>query len=272
MEEKKEEQNKEEHFSFPETEEKELYSEEENTSSQIENLESELLSQLEEEEPIKSENPFHKKSQTQESLSPTLSSIKETLDTHTKALKEALSLQIESSSLSLHETIHDIAFLKSKLSENKNECSSLTTCNECASNPSCGWCPLSNSCVEGTEYGPIDESECSVYEYDKCSSESDCTRYQSCDSCINDVACAWCNDDFNGIGCIDQINDKCPSDKRYHLWDSVNFQCPYKERKFLGLNDNERIVKEFDIAPRQKHYIEREIEKKKMMIKNLKEE
>ena len=252
---------------IPQNEHETLYQEQEDKTQYDEiqeiqdTLPEELTSQTESEEEKPHKNPYKKNHHQETITSPSLESIQKTLNTHTKTFKEAISISLETTTKKLKETLHDIAYLKNKLHNHKSECNKITTCNECSLNPSCGWCPLSNKCVDGTEYGPIDESECSVYEYDKCSQESDCSRYQSCESCISDVACAWCNDDLNGLGCIDQIDDKCPLEKRFHLWDNLNNECPFKKNKFLGRDDERRFEKEFDMAPKEKEYIEEEIKR-----------
>ena len=72
------------------------------------------------------------------------------------------------------------------------------------------------------------------------------------------------------MGCIDQIDDKCPLEKRFHLWDTVNNECPVKKNKFLGRDDDRRVQKEFEMAPKEKEYIEEEINRMNLVKEDLK--
>ena len=194
----------------------------------------------------------------------TLNKIKKILMTHSDLYKIQIKSDLSEQKNLLHKLQDEISSIKTKLNKDLSICSSLTSCSECTANPSCGWCSLSNKCVEGNENGPLYQSTCSVYEYNKCSKQTDCSRFKSCDKCIEDVGCAWCSNNINGLGCIDQISTDCPESNRIHLW-SENNVCPRKN-KLRGAPIQKEEDDDFEMESGQEEFLRKEIKKKMKRI------
>lgn len=194
----------------------------------------------------------------------TLNKIKKILMTHSDLYKIQIKSDLSEQKTLLHQLQDEISSIKTKLNKDLSICSSLSSCSECTANPSCGWCSLSNKCVEGNENGPLYQSTCSAYEYNKCSKQTDCSRFKSCDKCIEDVGCAWCSNNINGLGCIDQISTDCPESNRIHLWGEKNV-CPRKN-KLRGAPIQKEEDDDFEIESGQEEFLKKEIKKKMKRI------
>jgi hypothetical protein len=114
-----------------------------------------------------------------------------------------------------------------KLPSEEATCHFLLTCGECVADPTCGWCASTNQCVEGNEQSPF-KGQCSFYNFNKCSDKSECEDYKTCDDCMADVGCGWCNGLNNKI-CIRKTDGEkglCRSTQFYHIWRTENNECP----------------------------------------------
>jgi len=120
-----------------------------------------------------------------------------------------------------------ISHIKSKLLNPNSVCSKLQSCDSCTANPLCGWCSMTQACVEEDEKGPLSGS-CTFYDFKTCPGSKECNSYKHCNSCIQDIACGWCNDFTKFPTCMDKNDaDKgnCRNDKFIHQWNSQN-SCP----------------------------------------------
>lgn len=144
--------------------------------------------------------------------------------------------KIKQQKLSLIEDDIIIENLKNVLPNQNSVCNKLFNCSSCAANPSCGWCENSNQCVEGDKTGPKN-GFCPFYNFDKCPHKSDCSSYNNCKQCMQDVGCGWCSDlNLNTHICLNKNeaeNGLCNYNFFHHVW-KKNYKlskCPKKSNK-----------------------------------------
>jgi hypothetical protein len=126
--------------------------------------------------------------------------------------------------------------LKNKLPNPNSVCNKLLNCSTCAANPRCGWCESSNQCVDGDKTGPKN-GFCPFYNFDKCPHKSDCSSYNTCNQCMQDVGCGWCSDlNLNTHICLNKNEAEkglCNFNFFHHVW-KKNYKlstCPKKSSK-----------------------------------------
>ena len=120
---------------------------------------------------------------------------------------------------SLNEEIQEVYWEYLEALEN---CKAKFSCFECVPSEHCVWCPVEKECVLGNQKGPY-EGECTIFNSETCSSEG-CDQYNSCDLCIMDPLCGWCQE---GNYCLEgtaSISNSCSQEFYYHL--EGNSECP----------------------------------------------
>ena len=121
--------------------------------------------------------------------------------------------------------------VKSLLPSPTSICNTLKTCGKCTANPGCGWCSSSQSCIEGNEKGPY-IGKCTFYDYKLCISPKPCKSYKTCNTCIQDVTCGWCNDLYSSnTTCMSKKEAEignCRNEQFIHQWKSKELhKCPH---------------------------------------------
>jgi hypothetical protein len=73
-----------------------------------------------------------------------------------------------------------------------DRCLRYPTCAKCADDRNCGWC--TNVCLAGNATGPYDPNiECPEWTWNRACGVDKCIGYQSCNACVSDTKCGWCN-------------------------------------------------------------------------------
>ncbi|HJL20179.1 MAG TPA: hypothetical protein RMH99_31220 [Sandaracinaceae bacterium LLY-WYZ-13_1] len=86
------------------------------------------------------------------------------------------------------------------------DCAAAETCAECNAR-SCTWCPLSATCRRSSS------CDYRVSSYEACPSPNACHTYASCDACVADADCGWCDDDW---ACVPRaLSSDCFDGLRY---------------------------------------------------------
>lgn len=90
-------------------------------------------------------------------------------------------------------------------------CAKFNTCVTCTDAPAgiCGWCAATETCMEGSAFGPANGAKCLVtWEYGQC---HHCENLQTCRDCLNFPGdCFYCQNGNGGKGSCHHIGNPAP--------------------------------------------------------------
>ena len=103
---------------------------------------------------------------------------------------DGLSLVVAMAGTGAMDKLVDAAKLASRTACNYQDC------RQCTKDPNCGWCDIKGICQAGDALGPkqgLVGEPCSMWSFDTCGG-STCTGLKTCDDCMGDPDCGWCED------------------------------------------------------------------------------